>query len=400
MMTSRERLLALIVCGMVAIMGIFWVGSQVSRSFSRRDGQKKQLEMQLEQKRLVMSRSRYVTKQMQKYEDMSLPSNLESAQSQYQNWLSELSTDFVGEEVKLTSRSTRPDGSTVITCNVNGRADLKQLSEWLYNFYSVDTLHRIRQMPVKPIADSRLLDITIIVDALVLPGADENKDFALQPKTDIASQPVEKVIDPIVQRNVFASANKPPKIEKIGRQEVLVGKSLSVKLKAKDDPLDKVVYSLKEVPDGAKIDSNSGAISWKPEVPGNFEFVVAATDDGIPSRASEETFLVSVKEPPPPPVVVKSDEPDDADVKLKFDDAKFTFPIASVDVSGKRQVWLRVRTTGRVLKLAEGETVQVGSIQATVGKIESRSFELVSEGHTQRMRLDEPIANFAPKEGG
>ncbi|MEM7312557.1 MAG: cadherin repeat domain-containing protein [Planctomycetota bacterium] len=399
MMTARERVLALVVCGMFALIAVFWVGNQVRRSFSRREGQKKQLEMQLEQKRLSMARARYTAEQMSTYEDMSLPSDLENAQSQYQNWLSELSSDFVGEEVKLTSKSKRPDGSMVITCNVNGRADLRQLSEWLYEFYAVDALHRIRQMPLKPVPDTRLLDITIVVDALVLPGADKNKDFGRHPKTEIASKPMEEVIDPIVQRNFFSPANKAPKMDSIGRQQVEVGKSLSVRVKARDNPLDKIVYDLVDAPEGVEFNPKSGSISWKPDSPGNYEIVVAAEDDGIPVRRSEQSFVVNVKNPPPPPppVVATTESESEAEVKLKFDDAKYTYPIASVDVSGKRQVWLQVRTTGKVLKLTEGATVQVGSIEAKVGKIEVRSFELTAGDRTKTMRLDEPIANFAPE---
>jgi hypothetical protein len=49
---------------------------------------------------------------------------------------------------------------------------MKQLVQFLYKFYCSNQLQKIRQLLVKPHADGKALDVTIDIEALLLPGAD------------------------------------------------------------------------------------------------------------------------------------------------------------------------------------------------------------------------------------
>ncbi|HND52292.1 MAG TPA: cadherin repeat domain-containing protein, partial [Pirellulaceae bacterium] len=152
-------------------------------------------------------------------------------------------------------------------------------------------------------------------------------------------------------------------------------RSLRFTVKAEDpDKLDTVTYRLAEgAPAGATIDAKSGEFSWTPKTKGEFTVTVIATDDGLPARSSPQKVTISVTDPPPPPVAA-----DPPKKKLDFDNAKFTFVTAIVDAGGRLEAWLTIRTTGQVLKLHEGDKVNIGSIEGKLEKIDSGLIEIAT----------------------
>jgi Tfp pilus assembly protein PilO len=105
-------------------------------------------------------------------------------------------------------------------------------------------------------------------------------------------------------------------------------------------------------------------------------------------------FFAPYAPPPPPPepprvvrVEPKADPRPPEPPKPSFDPAKHAFVTAILDVGGKPQVWIVVRTTGQTLKLQQGEPFEIGSVQGTIARINPRSLEIDVGGRRRSVAL-------------
>jgi hypothetical protein len=184
----------------------------------------------------------------------------------------------------------------------------------------------------------------------------------------------------VVGRNLYGPRNNPPQVEVSGPLEVFVGREAELTIKGVDpDPLDQVYKSLLQSPPDAKIDPVTGKLTWSPQAPGTYEFLVEVTDDGFPARKSEPQKIV---------LTVKEQKP--AEPKgLDFDYAKFTILTTIMEVSGRGEVWLHVRPTGQMVILHEGDQFEIGSAKGTVAQIGEYDFSFDFEGKRRRLAKGE-----------
>lgn len=391
-MSKRERLLAAIVGLLVVLVVSFIVTEKLRAAFRRRAQMRLQVQNELERKQGIIDRGAKAARELAAYEEISLPSDTELARSQYQAWLSEI-VDRVGlkePQVKVVSQSRLANDCTQLSCSIVGRGDLRQLAKLLHEFYSVNTIHRIRRLPIRPIPDSKDKKIDLRVEVLILSTAPRDRTFDISPVSELAKLPVDQVIGPIVERNMFAPANRAPEFEPVGSRTVRRGDSFSLELAARDpDAIDRLSFEICDgAPEDLRVDARSGRLSWQPREVGKYAVKVVVRDDGIPVRRAEQTIEFEVVDPPPPEVAENTvDEPQ----KLKFDDARYTYAIAMLEVAGQRQLWLQVRTSGKILRLYEGDPVRIGSIDATIAHIGDREVELDADGATFRVQVGEPL---------
>lgn len=94
---------------------------------------------------------------------------------------------------------------------------------------------------------------------------------------------------------------------------------------------------------------------------------------------------------PAPPAVAQSDPTAAAAQPPDFDTAKHAFVTAVLDVGGKPQVWLNVRTTGELLKLDEGDEFQVGTFRGTIERIGALAVEILADGRRQLVPLGKSL---------
>ena len=392
-MTPRERLLTAIVGGLMAILVGYWGYSQIASSFRRRAAQRRQVIEETQRKQQILDRAIRTSQQMSHYESMSLPSNLEIARSQYQGWLSEILTltEMQDPQVKVIAETRRADGSTILSLSVSGKGDLRQVTQLLAKFYEIHLLHRIRILPLRPVPETKWLDVNMTVDALILASAPENQDLDVTSRSPLADVDMEALTRPILERNFFAAQNRAPFLGVADEHRVEVGKMWTLGLDGSDpDTLDRLTYRLLAGPDTVRLDASSGALVWKPEEEGLFSVKVAVTDDGIPQLSTEKTLTVDVVPPAPEPEMTAEEEAAEREA-AKFDDARFTYAIASVDVSGDAQIWLQIRTKGEMQRLRVGDRVSIGSVDGTITKITSRGFEWESDGATRMVTLGDPL---------
>jgi hypothetical protein len=94
--------------------------------------------------------------------------------------------------------------------------------------------------------------------------------------------------------------NVAPVLDFIGDKEVIVGMELLFSASASDAdlPNNGLSFSLDAgAPDGATIDSVSGAFSWTPsgsQGPGTYSVTIRVTDDGTPALSDFETIIITV----------------------------------------------------------------------------------------------------------
>ena len=112
-----------------------------------------------------------------------------------------------------------------------------------------------------------------------------------------------------------------------------------------------------------------------------------------PAKASAEEYvesitgrnLMAVYSPPKPAPVQTAEAP--KPVVPKFDDAKFAYVTGIVQVEGRLQAWINVRTTGETLRVFEGDAVKVGSLEGNVLSIEPRRIVLKLEDEELKVEL-------------
>ena len=103
--------------------------------------------------------------------------------------------------------------------------------------------------------------------------------------------------------------------------------------------------------------------------------------------------LFSPYQPPPPERPPDSPQPAEEPKPAAplFDHGKYTFVTGITAVDGKPQVWLESRTSGKKLRLFEGDTFDVGPVEATIIDIRDRSIESEVEGKRYTIALGENL---------
>lgn len=378
MKTSREKLFALIVgCVAVVVVGCF-VYSWIAGKFDQKTKDIARLNKELKDFDRTAKIGQAAARKIKLYEERSLPANPEVALTHYLTWLvNEMEMAGLFEPGITLAREEADKGLFVKqSFKVDASGTLPQVVEFLHAFYRMDWLHRITHLSLRPLKDSKWLEINLDIETLSLRKANSIDKLVPRSSNRLALADADAYYDAIVGRNVFGPRNTAPKITLSGSLDVFLGRQADIDVKATDpDPLDQIYVKLLEsaAPD-AKIDTATGKFTWTPKEEGNFEFVVEGIDDGFPAKASNrEKFVINVRpqNAPPPPVI--------------FDFAKHTMLSALIDIDGQGEVWLHVRPTGQMLTLRRGDQFEIGSVKGTVSEIGEYDFSFDFEGKRRKL---------------
>lgn len=392
-MNQRERMLALV----VGIFGFFIVAffgwRYVDGQFRTRRTKISGLEADIKRFKMQAFQGAQATAKLAEYEGQSLPPDHETARSLYSDWLlAEVSKAGLTEQ-QVEPKTAQKEGELFISQSylVSGKGTLPQIIDFLHAFYSVDYLHRLRLVMLKPIQETKQFEVTLNIDAVSVASAPPATSLHGRPSTRLALPKKDDYYASILGRNLFGPANKAPSLS-VGNADVRINRSADVTARGTDpDALDKVKYRLVEssAPD-AKIDPLTGKFSWTPKTLGKYKFTIEAFDDGYPSKTARKEITLSVVDPPPVTAVVEDDG------RFRgFDRAKFTVLAAVIDVSGEGEVWLHNRPDGKMLKLRVGDDFEVGSVKGTVESIGEKDFTFVSAGKLRKLGQGEMLEQAA-----
>jgi hypothetical protein len=337
-----------------------------------------------------------------KLRERSLPSDQENARRLYQGWLLAQFEEAGFRDIKVNPgpASQHENLYLVLDFRVSGRANLKQMTDFLYRFYSVDLLHRLQRISVSPQPDSKEIDIEVSAEAIMFLDAPKVDQLRLQ-KSDRLTGNLADYWKTILNRNLPGPANHPPTLAKIDAQKVRRGETLSVSPKATDpDNLDHLTFSLEKAPEGAKIDAKSGKVSWKPPGNGSYELTIRVEDDGWPAKVASQKFAVTVSDPPPPTVAGPRDPgPPPGPAKPKWELGRFTFITAVTESDGQPEAWFSVRTTGELMRLRPGDKFDVMGLKGTIAGIDDETIELEVQGKRYTVRLGENLGQAVEARG-
>ena len=385
-MNSREKILAVTIVGLLALLVVYLGYSQITGQFQQRESQITNLNKDIKLAKRLKSQGGAAEKRLHAYREQALPADLNDARRKYQQWLRDrVATSGLAKTVKPVPSRTTSNVYQQLTYNVTGLGTLDQLTDFLYSFYSVDELHRIRSLIVKP-SGSKQLDINMTIDALLMPDAEK---LAIgERNSSRVTLAKDEYFRAIVDRNPFSPANQPPRLRRLRRQEVALGEDLSVLVEAEDPDDDDLTFELgDDAPEGLEIDEATGRLRWNPTEIDDYEFLVTVHDDGLPRKSDERTIRVSVVEP--------SDDSDDDGV----DKAEFAFVAGIVERDGQPLMMLNLRTEDRTRRLKKGDEVDVGSFAGVITRIAPKEIELSTDDGPMVVRLGQSLAD-AKKIGG
>jgi len=204
-MKKRERILAIGFGALVLAYAANWLfetalqGPLDSRrgAIARQEKKIGKLETQLRQ-------AQKAAKELTIWEAQSLPTDVGQALSLYQAWLTGLINEVGLNDLNVNSDKpvSRKGNYEKLSFSVRGRGTLSQLVAFLYEFYSAGHLHQIQKLDITPTSQDDSLDLSITIEALVLPGADRESQLSTQTSERLASNSLADY-QSIVERNLF-----------------------------------------------------------------------------------------------------------------------------------------------------------------------------------------------------
>lgn len=376
-MNQREKLLATVVGGLMVLVLMFFGYTTTSEMLRQRKLRVESLEKEVAQKNSEVTKGLRAAKQMTRFAESSLPSDRQLARSLYQAWLLDETTRLGLEDASVKAVPGRPRGDVLYehTFAVSGRGDLKQVTEFLHDFYSRDILHRIRSLVIRQVMNSTTLDITVQIDVLSLANAPTDGGLPTQESNRLAHSR-DEYLTAILNRNLFGPPNNAPQLISVGRKEVRIGDRLSLEVSAKDeDQRQALRYSLVgDVPEGMRIDARSGRVEFAARELGEYRATVQVADNGWPTKTDETTFTVAVVEPPPPAEPRPEPPP-----KPQFNMAQFSVFTGFSEKNGRKLAWINIRPEGRMIRVGEGEKISIGDVTGIIREVTTKQVYIETE---------------------
>ena len=208
----REKILGGVALGLVGLVALYFLLiAGDSRSTEQLIGERSKLELEIKTKNDLLKAAARDAKRMSDWQHRSLPADPATAKSLYQNWLRGLASrvNFRSPTIAANEAGSRRDQFTRISFAVRAHAALGDLVDFLYEFYSVGYLHQIRKMDIKPVPNSRELDVNMTIEALSLPSAEAKTELPKEAGHGLKLPKLADYRSPIVSRNLFAGYVRP-----------------------------------------------------------------------------------------------------------------------------------------------------------------------------------------------
>ncbi len=391
-LNSREKLLTV---GVGAIATLFvgrYLVTSVQDGFEKKKNEIASLQKKKSEQELQMTAIQVANQKLNKIVHRSLPKSEEFATGAYSEWLNTL-----GKEANLSSPTQSYSGEVeekggsyhLYKFSLYGTGTLENALQLQYGFYLKDYLHRITRFDLTPIPNSPVpnqLNISLECEVLSLAIAKEKQEPPKAASNRIVKS-LEEYKRTILDRNLFSAKNQPPKLDAKHTVEAKVGSPLDYTVQAKElDPNQTVSYELRgdkgEIPKGLLIDKNSGKMTFRSNEIREYKVVVQASDNGIPSKSSEQ--LVTIKVTPSPPVPLPP---------VEFNIASQAEVTALIVGRSGPEAWIRSKTESKTYVLHKGDQLKLGGVTGTVKEVGANYVELETDGRKWLVGLDESLAD-------
>ncbi|MGD0382273.1 MAG: hypothetical protein ABSA77_02050 [Thermoguttaceae bacterium] len=208
-LNKREKLFAVVV-GVLALVALYWLwpSNQESLADLRKDND--DISEKVKLKEAQVQNLQKAKDRLAAWQRIALPSDLKEAARQYNGWLSELAhdVDFKNVNIHPVDPQNHRNIYEEFSFTVNCQGTLGKLTQFLYKFYSVGYLHKIRSITITP-KNTTDLDLIIAVEALSLPGSKQTDKLSAEKSNRLKLASLEEYKKAIVDRNLFAAYSQP-----------------------------------------------------------------------------------------------------------------------------------------------------------------------------------------------
>jgi len=385
-LSARQRIYGLLILGTVGVFVLFYAFMSYTTAYNKSRGRLNSLTADLDEIERNKQEAQRASERQREYRKLSLHSNPDAAKTLYNDWLLKTAADAGFENVNVSKQgpTDKTFQNRVIAYEsrfvVKAECDLKELTDFLYQFHTADALHRIVEVNFQPElfstrtrddksknVDKNNIVLTITIEMISLPDGEIRQQIVSSNNQRLLQDALKDYTAVILPRNIFGFPNNPPRFLTKSSQEAEAGERVSISLRASDEDEDAISFEIlqSDVADAKLTSASDGArFTCSALEVGEYHFKFIVKDDHPDSKSAELEMTLHVVEPPPPPKVAeKKPEP-------KFDPSSRTVITGIVrDRSGEEQVWIHIKPTGQRLKLASGEEFEVGPHQARVVEI-------------------------------
>ncbi len=205
---KREKFL-LVVAGILLFLVIVpTVYVYFGAESAKLSAQRSKLRTDLEKLEKETQNADEINKRLEKLASISLPPNESVAQSVYRNWLLDQASASGLREIKIDQGAISPfkEFYKKYTISLHARASLEQLATFLGRFQRTDHLQLIRSVSIRPLKESREMDVSLKVEALALRQAKPATTLTMRDKSNALSMEAErKMLKTIVDRALFST---------------------------------------------------------------------------------------------------------------------------------------------------------------------------------------------------
>jgi hypothetical protein len=205
MSEHRQKILVAVLGLMLLYFGGEWLWRKVVQApLEARQAKAERLEKEIAARDKELAEARKAAKDLDRWEEQSLPSDPQVARSLYRAWLLQLvgKMGFVNRNVDAGEPVDRRGLYQSITFSVQGRATLEQLTRFFYEFYRAGHLHQIRSVAITPLSGKSQLDLSLVIEALVLPLKEEKDQLSRSTSDRLAWEKIDDYAV-IPRRNLF-----------------------------------------------------------------------------------------------------------------------------------------------------------------------------------------------------
>jgi hypothetical protein len=203
----NKLLIGVLVLVLLVVLGDqFNLKAIVTGPLDSRTAAKAKLEQELQKREKAWTQARRDARDVDEWRKQALPSDPQVARSLYQAWLLDLvgRVGFTHHAVETGEPRSRGGKVYPILFQVQGRGDLKQLTEFLHEFYRAGHLHQIQSLVLTPVGRRDTLDIAIAIEALALPDADRKDQLSSETSKRLAQAGLDDY-RVIAERNLFGT---------------------------------------------------------------------------------------------------------------------------------------------------------------------------------------------------
>jgi hypothetical protein len=217
-LSKREKTLAIIVgiAGVLVAFLVFWqFGFSGSESYSQLEARYDDLSTKVQKKTEDLQKAQRASRRLDEWQRRSLPYDVASARTLYLNWLRERVSQagFRETKVNFDSKQLLQKNYEELKYSVRAQVDLRQLTNFLFEFYKAGHLHRISHLKISPMQKTGDLELIINISTLSLLTADRRDKLTSETGNRLKLKSSDEYAKFIAERNVFA-VYKPKPVER------------------------------------------------------------------------------------------------------------------------------------------------------------------------------------------